>query len=664
MRAGAQPVRAHGGRALAARGASPSRSGALYGAALRPGERDHGHRRRDPGALHRRDLALVQPGDEVVVSNRATTAYVPVVRLAGGKAVRASLSPPGYRSDWDADRGATLAPHPDDPGQLARTTPPDPYSPRGPGCAGRPAARHRHRRALRRGLRAHRLRRRAPRERLAAPGAGGARPSWLAPSARRFHATGWKVGYALRAAELTAEIRRVHQFVVFAVNTPIQLAHRRLRARTQPAYDELPAFYQRKRDLFRGRLAGHRAFGRSRARAPTSSCADYAASATSPTGRSPAPARRARGRLHSAVSAFHADGRQDRVLRFCFAKRDETLDRGAGAARDALIGPNHARHHPRPERHAHLRRRGDAGRASPRPATPWGFGKATVSRRIRALERRLGVRLVLRTTRQVSLTDAGRAFLERCLRIEDEISDAEAAVRRLGSGPRGTLRVSAPFSLARALLLPFLPDFLRQHPEVRVALTLKNEPEDLVGRGAEVALTPWPLPPTRHATRLVGTMVPRLYASPAYLERRGRPKTPHDLTEPPHPALRRGRRVAPGSPGRSPAGRRTESVPLFPALVSNDYAPLHAAALAGVGVVGSTRMHGRGRRPLRGARARPPGVDRRRHRGPGGLPRAQLPLPAHPRLHRDAPLPRLPGPLARRGDGRRRGHPAPRKRRS
>jgi len=218
-----------------------------------------------------------------------------------------------------------------------------------------------------------------------------------------------------------------------------------------------------------------------------------------------------------------------------------------------------------------------------------GMPKATVSRKIRNLEHRLGVRLLLRSTRKVSLTDAGRAFLERCLRIEDEISDAEAAVRRLGSGPRGTLRVSAPFSLSRALVLPFLPDFLRQYPEVRVSLTLRNEPEDLVGRGAEVALTPWPLPPSRHATRLLGTMPTRLYASPAYLDRRGIPKTPHDLSN--HPTLLY---AGGGGPARLAwtlsAGARSDSVSLSPALVSNDYAPLHAAALAGVGIVMSTRL--------------------------------------------------------------------------
>jgi len=218
-----------------------------------------------------------------------------------------------------------------------------------------------------------------------------------------------------------------------------------------------------------------------------------------------------------------------------------------------------------------------------------GLPKATVSRKIRALEHRLGVRLLQRSTRQVTLTDAGRAFLERCLRIEEEISDAEAAVRQLGSGPRGTLRVSAPFTLCRALLLPFLPDFIRQYPEVRMVLTLKNEPEDLVGRGAEVAISPWPLPPSRHASRLLGTMVPRAYASPAYLERRGRPGTPLDLSD--HPTLVY---TGGGGPARLSwplsSGGRAESVPLSPALVSNDYAPLHAAALAGVGIVMSTRL--------------------------------------------------------------------------
>ena len=218
-----------------------------------------------------------------------------------------------------------------------------------------------------------------------------------------------------------------------------------------------------------------------------------------------------------------------------------------------------------------------------------GLSKASVSRKVRSLEQRLGVRLLQRSTRQVALTDAGKAFLERCLRIEDEISEAEGAVRRLGAGPRGTLRVTAPYTLARVLLLPFLPDFLRQYAEVRVALTLRNEPVDLVGRGAEIALVPWPLPPTRHATRLLGTMVPRLYASPSYLQRRAPPAAPAELST--HPTLH-----YTGGPGQAQlswtlhAGDRTESVTLFPALVCNDYAPLHAAALAGTGIVMSTRL--------------------------------------------------------------------------
>ncbi len=218
-----------------------------------------------------------------------------------------------------------------------------------------------------------------------------------------------------------------------------------------------------------------------------------------------------------------------------------------------------------------------------------GLPKATVSRRVSALEARLGVRLLQRTTRKVTLTDAGRVFLERCQRVEDEVSDAEASVRRLGAGPRGTLRVTAPFTLSRVLLQPLLPEFLRRFPEVRVALTLRNEPEDLVGRGAEVALTPWPLPPSRHSTRLLGAMQVRLFASPAYLERKGRPEAPHDLSS--HPVLLY---AGGGGPARHSwtlsSGPRSETIPVFPALVSNDYGPLHAAALSGTGVVASTRL--------------------------------------------------------------------------
>jgi len=210
--------------------------------------------------------------------------------------------------------------------------------------------------------------------------------------------------------------------------------------------------------------------------------------------------------------------------------------------------------------------------------------KATVSRKVRALEERLGVRLLQRTTRRVSLTEVGSVFQERCARIEEEIADAEAAVGRYSDRPRGTLRVTAPYTLARDVLVPFLPEFLRRYPEVRVWLTLKNEPEDLVGRGADVALTPWPLADSSHAARLVASARTALFASPAYLARKGIPRAPEDLSE--HDALLyAGGGQAPRFEWTLTKGGRSVTVAVAPVLVCNDMTPLLAAAVAGTGIL-------------------------------------------------------------------------------
>jgi LysR family transcriptional regulator for bpeEF and oprC len=187
-----------------------------------------------------------------------------------------------------------------------------------------------------------------------------------------------------------------------------------------------------------------------------------------------------------------------------------------------------------------------------------GIPKATVSRKVQDLEERLGVKLLERTTRRVSLTEAGMAFQERCTRIEEEIADAESAVGTLSTKVRGTLRVTCPFTLANALLVPVLPEFLSRHPEVRVVLTLKNEPEDLVGRGVDVALAPWPLPDTALATRLLGVAQTGLYA------RGGK---------------------APTLEWRLRHGPRVEVIPLKPVMVCNDMTPLLAAARQGTGIL-------------------------------------------------------------------------------
>jgi LysR family transcriptional regulator for bpeEF and oprC len=209
---------------------------------------------------------------------------------------------------------------------------------------------------------------------------------------------------------------------------------------------------------------------------------------------------------------------------------------------------------------------------------------ATVSRKVKSLEERLGVRLLQRTTRRVTPTDVGAALLERCQRIEDEVAEAEALVGSHRAAPRGTLHVTTPYTLGRELLAPLLPEFLARYPDLRVVLMLRNETDDLIARGVDVAVWPWPLRASNYATRLVLRGHPSFYASPAYLARRGRPATPQDLSS--HDVLLYvGGEGAPRHEWTLRRGDRTLTVPVKPLLACNDFGPLRAAAAGGAGII-------------------------------------------------------------------------------
>ena len=110
--------------------------------------------------------------------------------------------------------------------------------------------------------------------------------------------------------------------------------------------------------------------------------------------------------------------------------------------------------------------------------------KATVSRRVRDLEARLATRLLNRTTRRVSPTEAGTAYYEHCVVALRELEDAEAAVGHLQGAPRGWLRITAPLTVGRDFLARPIAEFQKRYPEVRVAMLLTNEVVDLVAEGA------------------------------------------------------------------------------------------------------------------------------------------------------------------------------------
>lgn len=158
------------------------------------------------------------------------------------------------------------------------------------------------------------------------------------------------------------------------------------------------------------------------------------------------------------------------------------------------------------------------------------LSNGAVSKHIGQLEGHLGARLLNRTTRRLSLTEAGRTYYERCVRLLDDLDEAERAVRQLHAAPRGRLKISAPMSFGILHLAPALPEFGLRYPEVEVDVVLNDRFVDLIDEGYDVALRIiTDLPDSTLVARRF-TLVRRVVcAAPAYLERHGVPVTPDDL---------------------------------------------------------------------------------------------------------------------------------------
>ncbi len=178
-----------------------------------------------------------------------------------------------------------------------------------------------------------------------------------------------------------------------------------------------------------------------------------------------------------------------------------------------------------------------------RVARELAVSQPSISRMVARLEARLGVKLLLRTTRHVTPTDAGAAFLERARQVLGDLDDAEDAARGLDS-LRGMLRIAMPGAFAIREIIPRLPGFLALHPRLRLDLVISDRMEDLVAEGADMALRLGPLADSGFGARLLAT-APRLaVAAPAYLAARGTPRTLADLSA--HDCI-----VGPGFSGRS-----------------------------------------------------------------------------------------------------------------
>jgi DNA-binding transcriptional LysR family regulator len=205
--------------------------------------------------------------------------------------------------------------------------------------------------------------------------------------------------------------------------------------------------------------------------------------------------------------------------------------------------------------------------------------KSTVSRKVSALEERIGARLLQRTTRKLGLTDAGRLYFEHAARIVAEVDEADRAVGQMQATPRGLLRVTAPLSFA--MLGPIVADFLKRHPDVQLDLICTDRRLDLVEDGIDLAIRAGPLDDSSLIARSLGSIKRVLVATPAYLRRRGTPRAPADLAN--HACISFAAGQSP-SVWKLHAGDRAIEVRISPRFAVNDLDIMRDATLAGIGI--------------------------------------------------------------------------------
>ena len=159
-----------------------------------------------------------------------------------------------------------------------------------------------------------------------------------------------------------------------------------------------------------------------------------------------------------------------------------------------------------------------------------GVAPAIIGRRMDALEARLGVKLLLRTTRRISLTHEGSAFLEDCQRLIADFNNAEASVSAGGVKASGHLRVTAPAGFGGRHAAPLVPGFLDQHPDVSLSLNLSDRVVDLVNEGFDCAVRVGDLPDSSLVSVRLADNRRLCVATPTYLQRAGTPRHPSELT--------------------------------------------------------------------------------------------------------------------------------------
>ncbi|WP_282607628.1 LysR family transcriptional regulator [Pelagibius sp. Alg239-R121] len=210
-----------------------------------------------------------------------------------------------------------------------------------------------------------------------------------------------------------------------------------------------------------------------------------------------------------------------------------------------------------------------------------GVSKSSVSKQVSRLEDRLGVRLLNRTTRRLSLTEAGAAFYEGCQRVLTEAESAKEAVSHLASAPRGELKVNAPMSFGIMHLGPALPEFLERFPELNVQMVLNDRVVDLIDEGFDVGVRITRMLDSSLIARRLAPNRLVACAAPSYLKKHGTPRQPDDLKR--HNCLGYSYSKTPGTwHFRDDAGRHKVNV--RGRFTANNGDVIQAALLAGCGI--------------------------------------------------------------------------------
>lgn len=160
-----------------------------------------------------------------------------------------------------------------------------------------------------------------------------------------------------------------------------------------------------------------------------------------------------------------------------------------------------------------------------------GISKSAISKRISQLEEHLGVRLLHRSTRKVSLTEAGQRYYELAVEALTKVEDAENAVSELQGKPKGRLKINIPMSFGRLHIMPLIPKFLGLYPDIELDVVMDDRVVDLVDSGFDLAIRGGNLPDSSLIARKIAPFHMVLAASPAYLQRHGTPANPYDLLD-------------------------------------------------------------------------------------------------------------------------------------